>query len=299
MVAQVLDEVQVVDLCSPSCSCRPARGASTPSGVAGEEEQQVVLQVVQRLRAESAAATPRRGRRAGSESRSARRRPRCTGPACRSASPRRSISMWQACSARSCGMDKVLLVGVQRLEQRRGEAARRAEAGARRDVGHAGDFQSAAVDARPGAATRGSIGCWTLVDAVGRAPACEYLMMSSGTKVWCRVMQTYLSMAAAMQEAGVLLVVRRQVGAAAAQRDPQRAARDNHRPSLRSDALSDHAAADRKCRRDQRRQRARLAQRGGRVDALDEVGKLVAPGRSSPGYSQMVVSGGPICGSMR
>ena len=59
-------------------------------------------------------------------------------------------------------------------------------------------------------------------------------MISSGTNVWCRVMHTYLSMAAAIRKPVCFSVVRGQIGAAAAERDPQRAARNDHIAFLNS-----------------------------------------------------------------
>ena len=58
----------------------------------------------------------------------------------------RSISIWQACSAMVCGTDDVLLIGMQRAQQRRREAAGRAEPGPGRNIGHARDLQPPAGD---------------------------------------------------------------------------------------------------------------------------------------------------------
>ena len=45
-------------------------------------------------------------------------------------------------------MNDVLAMRMRRLEQSGGEASRRSEAGARRDIGHAGDFQVRLFDPR-------------------------------------------------------------------------------------------------------------------------------------------------------
>ena len=205
----------------------------------------------------------------------------------------RSISMWQACSASSRGWTRFLRWRVQRLEQRGGEAAGGAEPGAGRDVGHAGDLQVAAVDARPARSASRMIGCCSSPRARD-ALQLRVLDDQLGHEGLVDRDVDVLVDGGRDQEAAVLAVVGRQVGAAAAERDAQRAARDDHRGVSRV-GLARRSRA--------RPARPRCRADGGRLAARSRPTKLVelarARTRSSPGYSQTVVSGGPISGSIR
>ena len=117
-------------------------------------------------------------------------------------------------------------MGVQRLEQRRGEAARRAEPGAGRNVGHAGDFQR--VRLKSDQLERFADD--RMLDLVDRLHALE-LGIFDDQVVDEGLVQRDVDVLVDRrrdQEAAVLAVIGRQVGAAAAQRDAQRAAGDDH-----------------------------------------------------------------------
>ena len=153
-------------------------------------------------------------------------------------SPSRSISMWQACSASSCRADVVLLQRVQRPQQRRGEAARRAQPGARRDVRHAGDFQVRRLRCRAAAAPRARWGAGSR----STARTCSMLRVLQDDLLRERLVQRDVDVlvdGGRDHESRVLAVVGGQVRAAAAERDAQRAAGDDH-AGLPVDAL-DHA----------------------------------------------------------
>ncbi len=85
-------------------------------------------------------ASPRRSRRAGTRSTSARRRRRCTGPACRPAA-RGGRSRSGRPPRRVARGDVLALPRVERAEQPDRERARRAEAGAGGDVREADDLE--------------------------------------------------------------------------------------------------------------------------------------------------------------
>ena len=186
-------------------------------------------------------------------------------------------------------VDQVLLVGVERLQQRGREAAGRAEAGAGRDVGHAGDLQRAAVDLHQAHRLADD----RVLELVGRWHPLQAGVLDDQV-VDERVVDRDVDILvdrAGDQEAAELLVVGGEVGAAAPQRDPQRATRDNHGRTPRTGARRSPGRPGRRRRCRSGCARSRCSPPSARPRACQE--------RSSRGYSQAVVSGGPISGSIR
>ena len=69
---------------------------------------------------------------------------------------------------------------------------------------------------------------WCTSSTCDTCSSCEYLRKTPGTNGRIAVTYTYLSIAAEMTDSAVLPVVGREVGAAAPEGNPERAARDDH-----------------------------------------------------------------------
>ena len=123
-------------------------------------------------------------------------------------------------------MDQHLAMAVERLEQRGREAARGAEPGAGRNIGHRGDFERVHVE--PDQLER--LAHDRMLELVDRADALE-LGIFHDQIVDEGLMHRDVDVLVDRrrdQEAALLAIVGRQVGAAAAERDAKRRAHDDH-----------------------------------------------------------------------
>src|SRR5262245_19112072 len=308
LVAQLLDEVQVVHhrlvaLLAPVVLL--LEDARRRAAVAGEEQEQVVFKVVERFRADLQ--RPCLDMTVGQELEA--RQPAERGNVLV------LLADWlpepvqldvAGLFGQLARMDEVLVVRVQRLQECRRETARRAQAGAGRDVGHAGDLQARPVHA-------GQLERFTdnwMLNLVNIGDTLELGILDD--QLWDKgVVQgdaNILVDGRGEQEAGVLLIVRRQVSAATAQRDSQRAACDDHPANLPSVLPSrcwgegERTGRAYTCPTMSSAARASSSVPSGCRPDSTQWTKWANSSRqepSSPGYSQMIVSGGPICGSRR
>jgi hypothetical protein len=124
------------------------------------------------------------------------------------------------------GMDRVLVQRVQHLEKGRGEAARRSQARPGRDVGHAGDLQRAAVAAEESQRLPDQ-GVLDLLDPLHLLHLCVLEQdLRHESSVDCQV--NILIDRGRHHEAAVVAIIGRQVGSPAAERDAERTPGDDH-----------------------------------------------------------------------
>ena len=124
------------------------------------------------------------------------------------------------------GVDQVLL-RVQRLEQGRGEAARRSQPGARRDVGHAGDLQPEILPAHQPQ----RLADQRVLDVLDPLHLLHLRILQEDSRhepMMDQDVDIFIN-GRGDEEAAVLLVVGRQVGPPAAERDPERATGHDHK----------------------------------------------------------------------
>ena len=227
-VAQVLDEMQVVQhrrVLLFRLVVLVFENLGGAPGVAGEEQQEVVLEVEQRLLADLAGAVfdPAVG---------------VEGEG-RNAADRGDVLVLLADRLAELGEldftglggefgrgDDVLFVGVEALEQRGGEAAGRAEPGAAGNIGHRGEFEVRIGDA----GELEGLPEDRVLDLVNRLHALELRVLEDDLLLEGPVLGQVdvLVDGRGHEEAAVLLVVRGQVGAATAKGDTQGRAGDDH-----------------------------------------------------------------------